>query len=113
MILLDKVLRAWGTPVFEDILKQEISLLGAEHLPLQQGLSVGNYVADEPVTVMIKNVTEHEHVIRIRAGIFYMGVLGGCSCSDDPTSASDINEYCDVQLDIDKRTAVTVVTLLD
>ena len=84
----------------------------ADQLPLQQGLSTGNYVTAEPVSVMINSVAEMENIIRVRAGIFYQGVLGGCSCADDPTPTSESNEYCEVQLDIDKTTAETAVTLI-
>lgn len=112
MIRLDKALGAWGAPDFGDILKQEIARLGADHLPLQQGLSNGNYVSDDPITVMINSVAEMENVIRIKAGIFYRGVMGGCSCADDPTPTSESNEYCEVQLDIDKATAVAAVALV-
>jgi len=112
MTRLDKTLSAWGTPEFVAILKQEIAQLGADHLPLQQGLSKGNYVTAEPVTVMINSVAEMENVIRIKAGIMYQGVLGGCSCADDPTTASESNEYCEVQLDIDRTTAETAVVLI-
>lgn len=110
MVQLNQALRAWGTPEFKNVLKQEIAQLGVEHLPLQQGLTSGNYVTSEPVSVMIHNVTELDNIIRVRAGIFYQGILGGCSCADDPTPTSESNEYCEVQLDIDKLTArVTVV----
>ncbi len=109
MIRLKTALRAWGTPGFKDILKQEIAQLGADRLPLQQGLATGNYVADEPITVTINSVAEMEDVIRVTAGVFFKGVIGGCSCTDDPTPASEINEYCEVQLDIDRTTAVTKV----
>lgn len=112
MIRLDKALSAWGTPGFGDTLKQEIAHLGADQLPLQQGLSNGNYVVDAPITVMINSVAEMENVIRIKAGIFYQGVMGGCSCADDPTPTSESNEYCEVQLDIDKATAATSVALV-
>jgi hypothetical protein len=112
MIRLDKALSAWGAPDFVAVLKQEIAQLGADHLPLQQGLSTGNYVTDAPISVMINSVAEMEDVIRIRAGIFYQGVLGGCSCADDPTPASESNEYCEVQLDIDKATAAIAVVPL-
>lgn len=110
MIALGHALRAWGTPEFDAVLKQEIAL-HANQLPLQQGLSTGNYVAAEPVTVAIISVAKLENAIRVRAGIFYKSVIGGCSCSDDPTPASEINEYCEVHLDIDKTTAATVVAL--
>lgn len=112
MIKLIKALSAWGTPGFEAVLKQEIAQLGAGQLPLQRGLSTGNYVTAGSITVMINSVAELENVIRVKAGIFYMGVIGGCSCADDPTPNSEINEYCVVQFDIDKATAATVVTLV-
>jgi hypothetical protein len=112
MIRLDKTICALGTPEFVAILKQEIAQLGGDHLPLQQGLSTGNYVTAAPITVMINSVAEVDNVIRVRAGIFYQGVLGGCSCADDPTTASESNEYCEVQLDIDKATAVAAVVLI-
>lgn len=112
MIRFDKALCAWGTPGFETVLKQELAQLGADQLPLQKGLSGSNYVADAPITVMILNVAELENIIRIKAGIFYQGVLGGCSCAGDPTVASESNEYCEVQMDIDKVTAATTVALV-
>jgi hypothetical protein len=112
MTRLENALRAWGTPDFKTILKQEITLLGSDRLPLQQGLSTGNYVSDAPITVSINRVTEMEKVIRVTAGIFYQGIIGGCSCTDDPTPISEINEYCEVQLDIEKAGAITTVTLL-
>jgi len=113
MIRLEQSLLAWGKPGFAAVLKREIEGLEPVLLPLQQGLSTGNYVADAPIAVVVHSSVELDEVIRVTAGIFYQGVLGGCSCTDDPTPASDINEYCEVQLDIDKRSAATVVTLLE
>jgi hypothetical protein len=112
MIKLDKALRAWGTPGFESVLKQEVAQLGAEQLPLQQGLSNSSSVSDQPVAVVIINVAETEGTIRVKAGIIYHGVIGGCSCAGDPTPDNEINEYCEVQLDIDKFTAATRVELV-
>ncbi len=111
MFKLEKSLRAWGSHEFEKTLKQELAL-GVEHLPLQQGLASGNYVADTPITPLIQSVVEMDKAIRIKAGILYQGGIGGCSCSDDPTTASEITEYCVVQLDMDKSTAVTTVLML-
>src|SRR5665647_2034392 len=112
MIRLDKSLRAWGGADFEAILKREVEMLGADNLPLQQGLSGSSYVAESPITMMIHRVAETENVIRIKAGIFYQGIIGGCSCADDPTPTGENNEYCEVQIDIDKTTAVTAVALI-
>ena len=111
MIRLDKALQAWGTPDFEASLKRELAQ-NPDQLPLQQGLSYGNYVTDEPVTVAINNIAESEDRIRIRAGIFYQGVIGGCSCADDPTPVSESSEYCEIQLDIDKSTAATAISIV-
>jgi len=111
MIQLDKSLHAWGSQDFRTILKQEIAQLGADHLPLHKALSSGNHVADEPVSVIINNIVEMESAIRVTAGIFYKGVMGGCSCADDPGPPGESNEYCEVQLDIDKVSAATKVTL--
>jgi hypothetical protein len=111
MLHLEQAMKAWGTPEFERTLKQ-ILAQEAAHLPLQQGLCTGNYVSDAPITVSIQSVVELENRLRVRAGIFYQGILGGCSCSDDPTPNSDINEYCEVQIVIDMANAAATVTLL-
>ena len=112
MIKLDKSLFAWGSPDFKDVFKLEVAQLGATQLPLQQGLSTGNYVSDAPITVAIHSVAEMENIIHVKAGIFYQGLIGGCSCTDDPTPVSDINEYCEVLLEIDKTSAITTVALV-
>jgi len=112
MIKLDKALRSWGKPGFESILKQEVAQLGVNQLPLQQALSNGSSVSDEPVAVVIINVAEMENAIRVRAGIFFQGVIGGCSCADDPTPDNGVNEYCELLLDIDKFTAETKVEIV-
>jgi len=44
-------------------------------------------------------------------GVFFQSVIGGCSCTDDPTPASEINEYCEALLEIDKATADTVIMI--
>lgn len=113
MIRLGKALSAWGTPDFEAALKQEIAQLNTDALPLQQGLSTGTHVAAAPVSVTINSATEMEQVIRIRAGIFYKGVIAGCSCADDPTTGSESNEYCELQMDINKSTAETRIVLVN
>lgn len=112
MIRLNKALDAWGTPGFQDILKLEIEQLGAEQLPLQQGLSTGSYAVDNRLSAMILNVIEVDDAIHAKAGIFYTGIIAGCSCADDPTPVDENTEYCEVQLDINKITAETTVALL-
>lgn len=113
MLRLDKSLNAWKTPDFRAILKQEIESLGAEHLPLQQGLIHGNHVIDTPVCVIINGVCELENKILVRAGIFYQSVMAGCSCADDPTPVSENEEHCEISLEIDKAGANAIIRLVE
>jgi len=113
MIRLAKAIEAWGTADFMDILKHEIEQLNAGQLPLQQGLSSTSYVADSQHKAMIIRVSEGDESIQVKAGIFYSGIIAGCSCADDPTPVDEQNEYCEVQIEINKQTAEAAVTLLE
>jgi hypothetical protein len=112
MFRLAETVNAWGTPRFEDVLKAEVEGLACEQLPLQQGLSTGSFVLDGERKVMIIGVSEDGSLIRARLGIFYRAILAGCSCADDPMPVNEENEYCEVQLDIDRETAEATVLLL-
>ena len=112
MIRLIKTLNAWGSSGFEDILKAEVEQLDTDQLPLQQCLSTTSYVTDSPRKMLIISVADEEWLIRVKAGIFYSGIIAGCSCADDPTPVEEQNEYCEVQLEINKKTAEATVVLL-
>jgi len=112
MVRLTQTLDAWGTSGFEGVLKAELEQLDASHLPLQQGLSTTSYAADSPHTAMIISVSDEDGFIRVKAGIFYSGIIAGCSCADDPTPVSEQSEYCEVLVQIHKRTAEATVVLL-
>lgn len=62
---------------------------------------------------MILNTTEENDSIQVKAGIFYAGIIAGCSCSDDPSPTDEQNEYCELQFIINKDTAETSVNLLN
>ena len=111
MLTLNNSLAAWGSAAFEQVFKQEL----AQHavlLPLQQALTQSSSVSSEPVTVLVQSATELEHAIRVKAGVFYQGLAGGCSCANDPTPESEYTEYCELLLDIDKASAEAAVMLL-
>lgn len=112
IIRLNRSLRAWGTPEFEGILKEEIEQIDVGQLPLQEGLSTSSYALDNKLSTMVISASDEVGFIRVKAGIFYKGIIAGCSCADDPTPVDENNEYCEVQLDIDKTTANTTVNLL-
>lgn len=105
-------LQAWGTPAFRDTLKAEISALGQADLPLQQGLSHTSSVSDTPPQAVILSATDEGNCLQVKAGLFYAGIIGGCSCADDPTPVDEQTEYCEVLLEIDKGSGETKVTLL-
>ena len=112
MIKLLNALEAWGTPVFEDVLKDEIAKTDTALLPLQEGLAQSSHVSESDISVVILDVTETSKCIRAKTGIIYAGIIAGSCCEDDPTPMSEQTEYCEVQLDINKTTAETTVTLL-
>lgn len=112
MVQLNKSVIAWGTPEFKDVLQQEIAQLDRDLLPLQQGLTISSHVTDRPVQAMILDSSEDADLIRVKAGIFYTGIIAGCSCADDPTPIAEQNEYCVLQFCIDKTSAETTVTLV-
>ncbi len=109
---MDRVLDAWDTPAFREVLQAEIEQLDVRQLPLQQGLSQSSYALDDHIRVVIISVAGEAHVIRATAGIFYAGIIPGCSCADDPSPVHEYAEYCEVRLDIDRQTAETVIRLL-
>ncbi|MHB9119523.1 MAG: hypothetical protein ACYC2R_14825 [Burkholderiales bacterium] len=113
MITLFKALKAWGSPDFESVLKDEIQKIDLGLLPLQAGLSQSSYVSDAEIGVVTLRITESPNFIHAKTGIFYAGIIAGSCCADDPTPVCEQTEYCEVQFDIDKKTAQTTATLLE
>jgi hypothetical protein len=97
---------------FNTVLKAEIEHLDADLLPLQEGLSQSSHAMADQLSAMILAVADEPDCLRVKAGLFYTGIIAGCGCADDPTPVDEINEYCVVRFDIDKTTAETKVTLL-
>lgn len=112
MIKLTQTLAAWNSDQFKQQFKEEVEQLPADQLPLQKGLSLSSYVSAEPFKVMVISVTDDETAIYVKAGIFYSGIIAGCSCSDDPSPTDVQAEYCDVRFAIDKLTAQATLSLV-
>lgn len=110
---LDKTVRAWGTPEFQEVLKNEIEQRAVDELPLSQALRYGNYVADERPAVMIQRVEQQGSFIVTRVGVFFAGIDAGSCCANDPTPIQPHHEYCVVQLEIEHATGETKVRLID
>ena len=112
MIRLTASLQAWDSPDFPSVLKEEIGRLDAAHLPLQQGLTTSSHALEGTHSAMIISVAEKPDCIQARVGIFYSGILAGCSCADDPTPVEPQNEYCEVLVSINKANAAASIKLL-
>ncbi len=112
MIYLSRSRTAWGSDAFNEVLKAEMQDLGADELPLQQGLSLSSFVSAEPFQVMIIHAAEGSGVIRVKAGIFYSGIIAGCSCSDEPTPTDVQAEYCELECAIEMTTGEAAIKLL-
>lgn len=107
---LPAALSAWGAADFPAVLKRELAALARE-LPLQQALSNSSAVASDKIEVMlIADEADADH-IRAKVGIFFSGIVAGCNCADDPTPLETQNEYCELRLDIDRRTAAASVRI--
>jgi hypothetical protein len=112
MILLADALAAWGGAGFPDVLKQSVERLDPAVLPLQEGLSAGSVAVGDGLSAMLINAWGDDAFVHAKVGVFYQGIVAGCSCADDPTPVEAQPEYCVVRLDIDRRTAETTVTLM-
>jgi hypothetical protein len=113
MIILKKSLAAWKTDYFKQVLCEEIGMLDETSLPLQEGLSRSNYADGSDLSVLVLNISETNVQIRVKAGIFYQGMITGCNCSDDPSVMVSNIEYCEVRFELNKKTAKTNIVLLE
>src|SRR3569833_3402675 len=111
MIRLPEAVSAWGTPDFSGVLTR-LLISHAEQLPLQQGLVTGNYALDDGVDVMIIAVSAQGECIRVTAGVFYSGIIAGCSCADDPTPVKTQPKKNKKQNNNNKTTAETCIRLV-
>lgn len=103
---------ALGTADFATVLKHEL-VEHADELPLQQALSGTSAVANEAITVVVLGTHADAAQIHVKVGVFFSGILAGCSCADDPTPIEPQPEYCELSLVIDSATAKTSVKILD
>jgi len=94
------------------VYKQLIESISADDLPLQQGLALSSAVADKPFEAMIINQREQNGFTHLKVGIFYTGIIAGCSCTDDPSPLDEQVEYCVLLFVIDKQNGNANVSLL-
>lgn len=112
MIKLIKTVSAWGGDSCLQVLKSEIRALAIEQLPLQRALVAGHHVNDEAFDVMIIHSSEDAQRINAKVGVFFQGIISGCSCADDPSPENTTTEYAVLRFIIDKESAEADVLLL-
>lgn len=112
MIRLPRTLAHRHRPDFEAIFKEEVLGLERELLPLQQGLSRSSHALVDDIEIVLLGRREEKELLEVKAGIFYKGIIAGCSCADDPTPMDEITEYCELLFRIDPANAEARVELL-
>ncbi len=110
-LFLPESARAWRTEAFPQVLKAELEKLGLKELPLQQGLSASSVALDDELQAVILSVEETGTHVDVHAGIFYTGIIAGCSCADDPTPMDRVDEYCEIHVRIDAATGESTIRL--
>lgn len=111
-IKLPRACLAWGEPDFEHVLKTELEGLQVDQLPLQAGIAASSYALSGPFQAMVIAASANDAVIHVKAGVFYQGIVAGCSCADDPTPTEPVQEYCEIALDLDRTSCEAAVHLL-
>lgn len=110
---LPQALAAWGSEAFTDVLRRELIETGSRGLPLHRCMAHGNHVAETPVSLLLRSVEADAACIRVRLDVLFQSVVAGCSCADDPTPWSELDECCRVEVAIDRSTAHADILLLD
>ena len=112
MITFSDALLEWHSPMFDDLLLGEINKLTADELLLQQALRNGSYATTDDMKIIILSVKDDDETIYAKISVFYKSMIPGCQCDDDPSPMNYENEYCELLLSINKRTAETNIKIL-
>ena len=117
VLFLARSAAAWNSPAFRPTLIEEVQALGPEHASLQPLLQAGllqtSAVADDALGVHLLSSREQDGHVQVHLGVFYAGIIAGCSCADDPSPVDTITEHCELLLDIDLATGRARATLCD
>ncbi|HSH29461.1 MAG TPA: hypothetical protein VK971_06085 [Thiohalobacter sp.] len=93
---LSASLAAWGRTDFAEVLKDELSALGPDALPL---VTETGHADTRGLALTLIRQAEADDILQLRVGVFFQQILAGCSCGDDPASEP---AYCELELVIDR-----------
>lgn len=113
MLYFPRALAAWSSQGFTAVFKAEMEAQNPDDLPLQAALAHTSQVSDRPLGATVLAVEATPERIRVKVGLFFAGIIAGCSCADDPTPVDEISEYCEGFLEIHRADARGIFTLLD
>ena len=111
-VLLPESVQALGTAEFPAVFKKEFQSLKAHQLPLQQALRQSSSVSGSPFSILILHHNSDATTLQVKVAVMFKGLISGCHCVDDPTPMEEENEYCELQVNIDKATAIASIELL-
>lgn len=114
MLHLPQILAAWSGSDFAVTVKRELATLDPTALSLQDALVHTSVALDGAgIETILLAAEENDTALALKLGVFFSGVVAGCHCADDPTSIEAQQEYCELCLVIDKKTAASRVMLID
>ncbi len=85
------------------IVREALTGLDAEALPLQQALTHGSLAVGGVREVLLISSREAGDRLLVRVGLFFGSVIAGCNCADDPTPADVREEYAEFDIRIDRE----------
>ena len=109
-IKLPDSLRDWDNGEFSSSFKREIQGLPPGTLPLQSRGMQNGLVDDSDLSLILLQTMETEEMFKVRTGVFFSEVIGGCSCGDEPAAE---NAYCEIWVCIHKTTAEASILLAE
>lgn len=112
-IILPLSLAAWQTNDFKPTFIKEVEALHGHDLPLQQALRWSSYALAEDFKILVMASRETDTVIEVKTGVFFKGMIPGCSCANDPTPIGEQTEYSEMLFHIDKQNAETTVVIVE
>ena len=107
-IQLPDSVRNWNSAEFSGSFKREIQGLPSGTLPLQSRGTQNGLVDDSDLSLVLLQTTETGDMYNIRTGVFFSGIIGGCSCGDEPEAE---NAYCEIWVRIHNKTAEASISL--
>lgn len=110
MIVLQETLLNWHKKNLKRVLKQELTTLKTNTLPLHLATTQGGIINTENLDLIILSTAETNKHIEIKTGIFFTEIVGGCNCDDAP---SETEVYCILLITINKKTAHSSFTIKD